>query len=102
MPMKTHEQFEVNADFMYAHIANTNGWDLSFNGQYNFKLQNSKIKPFGGAGLAIVSFNYDTGVAFQVFGGIGAEMSSGRAIRVQIRWILRDFTVTEILFGIAF
>ena len=102
VPMKDHQQFEVNADVNYMHIAGTNGWNLSFNGQYNFIMQNSKMKPFAGAGLIIASFNYGTNVAFQINGGIEAAMASGRAIRIQIKFAFTDATTTIILFGFAF
>jgi hypothetical protein len=103
IPMKDHEQFEVNADFNYIHVASTNGWYLTFNGQYNFILANHKsIKPFAGAGLAVGSFNYSGHVALNVFGGVQSALASGRAIRIQIRWVLTSAVTTSILFGIAF
>jgi hypothetical protein len=102
VPMKDHQQFEINADVMYFHIYSTNGWDLSFNGQYNFKMQNSKMTPFVDGGLIIASFNYGTNPALQIGGGIEAAMSSGRAFRVQIRVGFLPATATQILFGFAF
>jgi hypothetical protein len=102
VPMRDHQQFEINADVMYFHIYGTNGWDLSFNGQYNFKMANSKMTPFADGGLVIASFNYGTNAALQIGGGIQAAMSSGRAFRVQIRFAFLPSTVTEILFGFAF
>jgi hypothetical protein len=101
-PMKDHPQFEVNADVHYLHIAGTNGWDISFNGQYNFKMQNSKMTPFADGGLLIASFNYGTNVALQIGGGIEAAMSSGRAFRAQVRFAFLPGTTTELLFGFAF
>ena len=103
IPMKDHKQFEVNADFNFVHIANTNGWYISFNGQYNFILKSHEhIKPFGGAGIAFGSFNYGGFAALNLFGGIESALSSGRAIRIQVRWTFTDATLTQIIFGIAF
>jgi hypothetical protein len=102
VPMKDHPQFEVNADVHYLHIAGTNGWDISFNGQYNFKMQNSKMTPFADGGLIIASFNYGTNAALQIGGGIEAAFASGRAFRAQVRFAFLPGTTTELLFGFAF
>jgi hypothetical protein len=102
MPIADNDKVEINADGNFQHFGG-NGFNISVNGQYDMHMSNSKMTPFFGGGLDIAHFPGSTNAGLQLLGGIQAEMSSGRAVRAQIRFaFVASVTVTELLFGFAF
>jgi len=102
MPMKDNDKIEIDVDGNFIHFGG-NGIYVSFNGQYDVHLNNSKMIPFLGGGLGIAHFGGGTNTGLQIYGGIQAAMSSGRAVRVSIRFLFAGgATTTVILGGFAF
>jgi hypothetical protein len=104
LPMKDNQNISVLVDGNYSHINNGggNGVYISANGVYNVTLQNSKAKPFFGAGLSIFHIFSQTDTNFQILGGVGWNLASGRSVNGQVRFIFDTDTITMFLFGFAF
>ena len=104
LPIKGNENFGIIVDGNFTHInsGGGNGVYISANGVYNFKMQNSKAKPFAGAGLSIFHFFGTTDTNLQILGGVGWELASGREVNGQVRFILDTSTITVFLVGFAF
>jgi len=103
MPIKNNDKFEVSGDFGFGRAGGVNGFTISFLGQYNIHLTSSKTMPFLGGGLGIGHAVGATNAGFELLGGAQFEMSSGRAIRAELRFLFAGGgTTTYILGGIAF
>src|ERR1022692_1912427 len=102
MPIHDNDKIEIDADFNFIHFGG-NGVYISFNGQYDIRLNNSNMIPFAGGGLGIAHAGGGTNTGLQIYGGIQVAMSSGRAVRVSIRFLFAGgATQTLIMGGFAF
>jgi hypothetical protein len=98
-PMKDDKQVEINADFHFTRFGGDNGVYISFNGQYNVKMDKDDVTPFVLGGLAIVHSSGETEARLQLGGGVQFKMSNGRAVRAQVRFILTSGNVTTVILG---
>jgi len=99
MPLKDNDKFEINGDFNFGRLFSTNLIYISFNGQYDFHLNNSKAVPFAGGGIGIAHTSGATNTAFQLLFGAQFEMSSGRAVRAQVRFLFTSGASTTLILG---
>ena len=98
MPMHDNDKIEIDVDGNFIHFGG-NGIYISFNGQYDIHLNNSKMVPFLGGGLGIAHAGGGTNTGLQIYGGIQASMSSGRAVRASIRFLFAGGATTTIIVG---
>lgn len=107
LPMKDNDKFGIIVDGNFIHLSaggfSSNGIYISANGVYNIHMQNSKAKPFAGAGLAITHADSVTNTDLQILAGVGWALSSGREVNGQVRFVfISNDTTTVLLFGFAF
>lgn len=107
LPMKDNDKFGVIVDGNFIREDGVNIIYISANGVYNIHLNNSKAKPFVGAGLAIVHESVEgfsnTDTNFQILGGVGWALASGREVNGQVRFVFTEgSTTTLLLIGFAF
>lgn len=109
-PVKDNDMFEVGADFNIGHASGGGEGAtliyISFNGQYDIHMKDSKTVPFVGAGVGIVRLSSsgfsNTETKFQILGGVAFAMQSGREVRAQVRFIFTEATTTILMVGFAF
>ena len=105
-PMKDNNKVEIAADVNYGRSGGANDLYISFNGLYDFHMQDSTAVPFAGAGIGIYHASANgfgaTETDLQILGGVDFKTAGNRDIRAQLRFVFTTETTTVLMVGYAF